>query len=446
MREKNQLVEQAAEYLNGIPKFSREKHTMEGLRTMLRILGAYPEKEKILHVAGTNGKGSVCAFLTSILREAGYHTAAFTSPHLLSVKERFSFDGQEVEDAIFLEAFSRVKQAVAEFEKAGVGHPTYFEALFLMYMWMLRRYPVDYVILETGLGGRLDATNCIRRPALSVITSVSLDHMEYLGNTVAAIAGEKAGIIKKGVPVFYDSTSIEASAVIQARAEALHSPSLGVGRDSYRLLSRENNQLTLVPCRSSSSEEAGALTIPFPAEYQAVNAMLAFHAAEYLDIPQPVIARGIRHTVWPGRMERLREGVYIDGAHNEGAIRELARSVRQLAPTGAGRRIFLFAVVSDKDYREMAELLFRECEPDILILTRIQYSRGLDLRKLEAAVREAGASGKVRQPEIRVIPTVKAALQEAFAEKREEDTVFCAGSLYLVGEIKEVLEEETCHE
>ena len=473
MREANQAVERAAEYLNGIPKFSREKHSMEDLRTMVRILGAEPEKQKIIHVAGTNGKGSVCAFLASILREAGYHTAVFTSPHLLSVKERFCFDGTEVSDEIFLEAYQAVIDAVPEFERAGAGHPTYFEYLFLMFMRMLSSYPVDYVILETGLGGRLDATNCIEHPALSVITSISLDHMEYLGSTVAVIAGEKAGIIKPGVPVIYDDTSAEASEVIWARAKELGSAAIPVGRDSYEDLNLEDGNLRVTAGLQADfaglqADSAGLqvnsvglqdkpdrlpLMIPFAAEYQAVNAMLAVRAAQQLQIPPQVIAAGIRNTVWPGRMEEILDGVYIDGAHNEGGIREFARAANRMVNGRAGgRKILLFAVVSDKEYREMAGILCREFEPDLLILTQIQYGRGLDIHTLEKAAREewnlwlADADVPNRPRELRVIPTVRGALREAVKEKRNEDTVFCAGSLYFIGEIKEVMKEENFNE
>ena len=224
MRQEEWTVEAADAYLNEIPKFTSEKHTAEGLRRMLSYLNALPQEERIVHVAGTNGKGSVCSFLDAVLQKAGKRTARFTSPHLVRVTERFSFDGQEADDALFLEAFEAVKASYAHFEQEGLGHPTYFEYLFLMFMWMVRRKKPEYVILETGLGGRLDATNCIEHPALTVITSISLDHMEYLGGTVTQIAGEKAGILKKNMPVVYDDTDAAASAVIRNRAAELSCP------------------------------------------------------------------------------------------------------------------------------------------------------------------------------------------------------------------------------
>lgn len=446
MREQNPAVHEAAEYLDQIPKFTKEKHTGETLRRMFPILGISEKGMKIIHVAGTNGKGSVCAFFASILQETGARTAVFTSPHLLSVKERFSFQGEEVGDEAFLQAFYRVKDHLEEFEQIGAGHPSYFEFLFLMFLVMVQEQPVDYVILETGLGGRLDATNSVEHPILTVITSISLDHMEYLGDTVEKIAAEKAGILKAGVPVVYDRTSLEAAGVIEAHARELSCPAWPVDRRSYEKLLLENGRLHL---ETGEGEGHCSLVIPFAAEYQAVNAMLAFRGAELLGIARDIIARGIKRTVWPGRMEEIRERVYLDGAHNEGGIREFARAAeRMMEAHESGRRILLFAVVSDKEYEEMAEILCREFRPEVLILTQIHYRRGLDIEKLSGAA--SAAWQKVDQEEgkkpqahdVRVIPQVAAALREALREKREEDTVFCAGSLYLIGELKEALKEE----
>lgn len=465
MGDKNSMVQQAAEYLNGIPRFSREKHPLDALKKMTELLGASPADKKIIHVAGSNGKGSVCAFLNAVLRTSGYHTAVFTSPHLVSITERFCFDGEPVSSDLFLEAYQAVIEAVPEFEQAGLGHPTYFEYLFLMFLWMLKKEPAEYVILETGLGGRLDATNSIERPLLTIITSISLDHMEYLGNTVTAIAGEKAGIIKTGIPVIYDTTSKEAAAVIEKRAKEQGCRAIGAGRDSYTDLHMKDGMLFLKAktlteeeaALSESKTESCGLTVPFAAEYQAVNAMLAFRAAEYLKLPYSLIIEGIRSTVWQGRMEQIGEGVYIDGAHNEGGIRAFAAAAASIAAererrTGAaGRKILVFAVVSDKEYRDMAGILCREFQPDLLILTQIQYGRGLDLSLLEQAAREewnrwredekaaVPASEWKERKELRVVPTVKDALAAAIHDRKPEDTVFCAGSLYLIGEIKSIL-------
>lgn len=461
MRERHPEVEKAAGYLNHIPKFTKRKHTGEELRQMLSMLGAAQEEMRILHVAGTNGKGSVCAFLDSVLREAGYRTGLFTSPHLVSVKERFVFNGRPVSDAVFLKAFEAVRERIGSFEAEGLGHPSYFEFLFFMFMAMAREEALcpDFVILETGMGGRLDATNCIVRPLVTVITSISLDHTEYLGAAIPEIAGEKAGIIKPGAPVVYDNTVEEASEVIRRRAGELGCPAwpvdAGLCRE-YELL--DGCIEAFVYTQPGRTRECCRLEIPFAAEYQLVNALLAFRTALLLGIGEAAICRGIRKTVWPGRMEELRPGLFVDGAHNEAGIRAFSRAARAVSDRrGAGRRILLFAVVSDKDYERMAEALQEELAPHMWLLTRVGNSRGLELstlygvvsRVLEASSR-AGAHGeeadaKTERGEAGIFPDTGSAL--AFAEKaaREGDLIFCAGSLYLAGEIKDEirrLEEE----
>lgn len=485
MREENQEVQQAAEYINGIPKFSGRKHSMEELRRMLQLLDAAPENVNVIHVAGTNGKGSVCAFFNSILRTAGYHTAVFTSPHLLSIKERFCFDGREVRDPFFLNAFHQVQRAAAEWERDGLGHPTYFEFLFLMFWRMLRFYPVDYVILETGLGGRLDATNCIEQPLLSIITSISRDHVEYLGETIREIAGEKAGIIKAGIPVIYDACSAEANGVIQEEAQRKKSACFPVDHTSYRNLLLKKEGLYLLASRLNPAcseqgiqselilsrekaegsrifdgmdEEAWIpLMIPFPAPYQAVNAVLALRAAELLGISGTISAEGIRRTVWQGRMEALWENVYIDGAHNEGGIRAFAAAAGKLAAqkkggqsVHRGRTLLLFAVASDKDYPRMIELLLKDLEPDVLFFTQLSSARGLQAERLKQTVQGETAAWLSRRTaegsaerRLLIFPTVREAVKALLKEKQPEDIAFCTGSLYLVGELKEIRKENS---
>ena len=231
--------------------------------------------------------------------------------------------------------------------------------------------------------------------------------------------------------------------MIDKKAAEMGSEAFPVDQDSYRGLNLDGGRLRLTAL--TREREPRSLVIPFAAEYQAVNSLLAFRAAEILEIPVPVIQCGINQAVWPGRMEQIKENVYLDGAHNEGGIREFARAARAIVKErGTGRKILLFAVVSDKEYGEMAEIFCREFMPDVLILTQIRYSRGLDIHELDRAAHEAwrkvDPSGRIH--DIRVVPAVAEALSEALREKQEEDTVFCAGSLYLIGEIKEVLKEE----
>ena len=209
--------EKAAAYIEEIPKFTT-KNKLEHTRKCLDMLGSPDKNRKIIHVAGTNGKGSVCAFLSTMLEEGGYRCGLFTSPHLMKINERFQINEQMVSDEKFLEAFLKVKELSDRLVEQGDYHPTYFEFLFLMGMLIFEDEDVDIVVLETGLGGRLDATNSILNPLACVITSISLDHVEYLGDTIDKIAGEKAGIIKKGVPVIFDANNETAAAVIRRRS------------------------------------------------------------------------------------------------------------------------------------------------------------------------------------------------------------------------------------
>lgn len=439
----DRTVEEIGRYLDDIPKFSKDKHTLDTLRRMLVLLGDPHKGLKIIHVAGTNGKGSVCAFLSSIIRKAGASAAVFTSPHLLTVRERFVFDGSNVEDALFIRAFEAVEDRLEEFERQGLGCPSYFEFLFLMFMVMVKEHPADYVILETGLGGRLDATNVISAPLITVITSISLDHMEYLGDTVEKIAGEKAGIIKSGAPVVYDNSDPRASRVIKAKAKEKRTPAWPVDQTSCRDLRLEDGRLRFLGTafHAGKAAETLELDLPFAAEYQAVNCMLAVRTAGLLGFSVEAVTEGVREAAWPGRMEQIEPDVYLDGAHNEGGIRAFSQAAGRIAAQRrGGRKILLFAVVSDKEYREMAEIVCREFAPDVLVLTRIDYSRGLDIHKLEAAARSAWRRIDPQQEhDVRVVETVEQAFLEVCREKRPEDTVFCAGSLYLIGEIKNVL-------
>ena len=197
---------EAVEYILNVPKFTtknKPEHTVE----LLKRLG-HPEcGMKVIHVAGTNGKGSVCAFLSEMLTLAGKKTALFTSPHLVRINERFQINNVPISDELFLESYQKVQAAIDGMVKDGLPHATYFELLYAVAMVAFQKEKAEYVVLETGLGGRLDATNTIEHPIATVITSISLDHTEILGDTIEKIAGEKAGIIKEGVPVIYDGTN-----------------------------------------------------------------------------------------------------------------------------------------------------------------------------------------------------------------------------------------------
>lgn len=423
--------EEATTYIEETPKFTK-KNTLENTKAILRHLGNPQEKMKILHVAGTNGKGSVCSFLASMLYEGGKHTGLFISPHLVDVNERFMIDEEQVNNDQFLEAFRIVMDCVEQTEKEGCAHPTYFELLFLIGMVLFEKAEVEYLVLETGLGGRLDATNSIARPLITVITSISLDHTEYLGSTVEAIAAEKAGIIKEGVPVVYDAENPEAGAVIQRRAEELHSPAFGISRKMLKISSMTNKNIDF--SINSGYYDYIELSISSVAEYQVKNAALAVTALKVMDLESrftdEVIKQGIAHMRWQGRMETVLPRVIIDGAHNEAGVEEFVRTARRLEEDYPVT--LLFAAVGDKDYRHMIEKICQELPVEQVIVTEVGGYRSVDARET-AALFERFGNAKVL-----ACPDVEEAFLTALREKGD-GILFCVGSLYLVGSIKRIL-------
>ena len=215
--------EEAEAYINSVPKFT-SKNKPENTQELICRIGHPERKMKVVHVAGTNGKGSVCAFLSTMLAAGGKRCGLFTSPHLVKINERFQINNIPVSDEIFLRAYDKVMKIVKEMQDDGFYHPAYFELLFAIGMVIFEEEGVEYLVLETGLGGRLDATNIVEHPIVTVITSISLDHTKVLGNSLEQIAGEKAGIIQPGAPVVLAANDPVVQAVVGARAAQLGSP------------------------------------------------------------------------------------------------------------------------------------------------------------------------------------------------------------------------------
>ena len=424
--------QEAVAYIDETPKFTK-KNTLDHTRAFLKRLGDPQEKMKILHVAGTNGKGSVCSFLASMLKAGGKRTGLFTSPHLVKINERFVVDEQDVSDEEFLEAFHTVMDCVEEMKEEGYPHPTYFELLFLIGMKLFERAGVEYLVLETGLGGRLDATNSVAHPLVSVITSISLDHTEYLGDTVAAIAGEKAGIIKEGVPVVYDASCPESAEVIRRRAEELRAPAYPITPKMYKISKTTKKHIDF--SIDSGYYDDIRLSISSVAEYQVKNAAEAVTAIRVIDregaFTDEVIRKGVEEMRWQGRMETVLPGVIIDGAHNEAGVEEFVKTARRLEANYPVT--LLFAAVGDKDYRHMIETICRELRLERVIVTEVGGYRSVDVKVPEELFRQFGAK------KVTAIPDVEEAFDEALREQGD-GILFCVGSLYLVGNIKSILE------
>ena len=418
---------EAEDYLNNIPKFSK-KTTPENTKAVLAALGHPEAGQHFIHVAGTNGKGSVCAFSARALQDNGYKVGMFTSPHLVRLNERFKINGQDIDDETMLKAFHQV------YELFQGGHPelvhaSYFEFIFLMGMLIFAWEKVDYTVLEVGLGGRLDATNVIEKPDVCVIASISLDHTEFLGDTTAKIASEKAGIIKPGVPVVYDANDADAAAVIAAKAAELGSPAYPVSRGDLEITCADNNGVAFK--FKDSSFDTEEYRVSFVATYQAMNAALALTAMRVAFPGLKNLKESVGHTQWSGRMEQVLPGVYLDGGHNADGIAKFLETAHRL--TCPGKKYLLFSVVVEKDYDKMIAELCEKSDFAGIVLAQMESYRALNVKEMhETFLRHANVP-------VTACENVKAGLEKALALKGADDILFIAGSLYLVGEIKEAI-------
>lgn len=422
---------EAVDYIETIPKFT-VKHPPEHTRELLSRLGNPQEGIKIIHVAGTNGKGSVCAYLNAMLLAGGKKTGLFTSPHLVRINERFQINGEDVSDEQFLDAFLKVEKAAKEYETEGEGHPSYFETLFLMGMLIFKEAGVEYLVMETGLGGRLDATNVVEKPLACIITSISRDHTEYLGDTLEAIAGEKAGIIKAGVPVIYDASQPGPAAIIAAKAKEMGSPAWPMEPSFYEMKTQSREGITFIFAYPGG--EKAELAIPYVAKYQMMNASLAFYTMHILqdvhEIPKNVLAEGLSKIKWPCRMEMAAPGVIIDGAHNEDGIAQFVSTAGYFAKEN--EITILFTAVADKHYHEMIGEICEGIHPSHVVATQIDGSRVVPAEVLAEDFRKAGCTDVCAEPEI-------GAAYEKALERKGSGMLFCVGSLYLAGELKAYL-------
>ena len=434
MTEEVSVYEEAERYINSIPRFTG-KNSMEDTVRFLEHLGSPAQHCRIIHVAGTNGKGSVCAYLCSVFREAGISAGMFISPHLVSMRERLVADGGIATGGEVLQAFTAVREKLSALPSELVQesyHPSFFEFLFFMAMVFFEKKGVEYVVLETGLGGRLDATNSVQRKDMCVITSIGYDHTEYLGETLWEIAGEKAGILRPGVPVVYSAGQKEAARRIEECAA-------GVGAETVPLPEHAIKEIKIQHKTIDFSLHLNyydyiGFTVSMPAVYQAENAALAVTALVRLGdgrITVPVMQEGIRKTAWEGRMEEILPSVFLDGAHNIDGIRAFLETVR-LHPC-KGKRKLLYSVVRDKKYQAVTEAvalsgLFHE-----IGVVALKDERALPLTILEDSYRQY--TGFI----CRAYDDLDSAFRELVREKDDEDMVYIVGSLYLAGEIKALL-------
>ena len=424
--------QEATEFILSIPKFT-SKNKPEHTRLFLQYLG-HPERHfKVIHVAGTNGKGSVCAYLDAMLRAQKKRVGLFTSPHLVKINERIVVDGEMLSDAQFLSVFEKVQAAVGRMQEENLPHPTFFEFLFGMAVTAFAEAKVEYAVLETGLGGRLDATNTVEQPVCSVITSIGYDHTELLGDTLEEIAAEKAGIIKNGTPVIYMEGAEESNRVIEETAKNLGNRCKKIGKNAFKILGIQNKSIAF-SCASAYYEDV-TWRLNNTGAYQPENACLAlevmrllFGEAKQLRAWQEALSQ----VIWKGRMEEVQPDVFIDGAHNISAVERFAESVKKNS-TGQGT-ILLFSAVQDKDYEQMIAYLCRQVDAEIYLVTQIQDKRAEARGILTETFR------RFTDRPVLEMETIADAW-EYIMKNQNGRRVYCLGSLYLVGMIKELMEQ-----
>ena len=367
-----------------------------GLENVQRLLGALevpaPE-QRIIHVAGTNGKGSVCAMLDAILREAGYRSGLFTSPHLVTFRERIQVNGELISQDEVADGLTSIRDLVRDWDP----HPTFFEIATALGLQHFKRLACEFIVLETGMGGRLDATNAAT-PVVSVITPIDYDHQKWLGYTLREIAGEKAGIIKPGVPVVSAPQAAEADVVIRAAAERNRSP-LTIASDPY----------------------AGPLSLPGTHQKQNAATAIAALRAAGVNVSESAIVGGLTSVRWPARFQQWDDRIVIDGAHNPAGARVLARTWRDAFRDE--RAAVILAVLADKDAPQM----ITELAP---IATRFVVSQPRSERAVPATELAEIVRSIAADVDVTLAPSFEAALAITSGEAR----VLITGSLHFAGE------------
>lgn len=367
--------------------------TLKNIKILLKKLGNPEKSLKVIHVAGTNGKGSVCAMLSSILKEAGYKAGMYTSPHLKDFRERFLINDKKISKEDFVKYFKKVKPFITT--------QTFFEVITTMAFLYFKTKKVDFLVCEVGLGGRLDATNVVR-PIISVITNIGLEHQEYLGKTIERIAYEKAGIIKNKIPL-----------VTGAKGPALN---------VIKKIAKKKNTKVY-----QDGKPIKGFPLKLKGDFQLVNASLAIEAIKVLNqyhnlkINKKIIKKGLLKTAWPGRLEFISKNVLVDCAHNLDAIKALKKELKGIKKDY--KKLYLIiGILKDKDYKNMLKELTPLAQKVILVKARIP--RALEPETL---------AKQIKNPII--IKNPKKALIYAKKIAKKNELIVVTGSIYVVGEV-----------
>lgn len=423
--------EEALEFIHGTYRFG-SKLGLENIKDLLQRLGNPHERFRAVHVAGTNGKGSVTSMLAHVLHEAGYRVGMFISPYLERFTERIQVDLKEIEPHELARITERVKEKVVEMVSEGKNHPTEFEVVTAIGFTYFAERQVDCAVVEVGLGGRLDATNVVN-PLVSVITSISYDHMDVLGDTLEKIAAEKAGIIKQGRPVVTYPQHPEVISVIRRVSRERCAPLFEVDEESIEVVASQVGRQVFN--YSFGGEKFSNVVIRLTGRHQILNAATALTAVavlrrEGIAIPDDAVYRGMERAVWPGRLEVVRRRPYVilDGAHNESGAQVLASAIKEYYD---GKPVTLvIGMLKDKDADAIVKHLCPLAES--VIVTKPDSPRAMEPDELAIKVRRYC-------PDVTVESDIEKAVAMGLKRVAEDGVLLFTGSLYLIGKVRGLL-------
>lgn len=407
---------------------------LDNIKKLLELLGNPQNNLKIIHVAGTNGKGSTCSFISSILKESGYKVGLYTSPFLETFTERIRVNGENIREEEVGKIVSLIKEKIEIMVSEGYSYPTEFEIVTAMAFYYYNQEKVDFVALEVGLGGRYDATNVIDKPVVSAITSISLDHTGILGDTLAKIAFEKGGIIKEDCPTIVYPQQEEASEVIKNICAEKKSKYIECDFKNIEIKSSNINS-QIYNC-NINGKELRDLEIKLIGDHQIKNSIVGLNVIEYLNdikitnISEENIRKGLLGTKWPGRIEKISENpmFIIDGAHNEEGAKSLANSIDKYFENK--NKILVIGMLEDKDIDSVLDLLIPKFNK--VITTTPDNPRAIDANKLKEKIERYNI-------EVTCKPNIKEAVDYALEISNKDDVIISAGSLYMIGNVRTII-------
>lgn len=419
---------EAREYVDNTAKYGSILG-LDTIRELLRLLDNPQEKLEFVHIAGTNGKGSTLAFISNILKYAGYKVGRYSSPSVFTYREMVQVDGKNIEKDEFANIVEIISKAVTKMVKEGFSHPTSFEIETALAFCYFKMKKCHIVVLEAGLGGRLDATNIIQNTRCAVFTSISLDHMGILGDTIGEIAENKAGIIKEGTTVVTTNQEPDVMNVLEKEVDKYKGQIIAADfRDVYDIIWGYEKQIF-------SYKEYVNLEIQLAGKHQIGNAVLAVEVSRVLNrIGFPItiedIRKGLREAIWEGRFTLAFRNplFFIDGAHNIDAVNRLKESIEEYFPDE--KIIFIMGVFKDKAYKEMVKMIVPLAKEIFTITPRSE--RGLPAKELARVVTSFGGKGTA-------VDTIKDAVEFSKEKAKKEGIIIAFGSLSYLGELKQYL-------